>query len=87
VRAGDLSVKLMMKFAANVRFETIPGKIDLDDSNRPYLEEGDDGTPLIRNGHYIVRKYDFWIVISVLKRDIWMGLPPLHEFLGYCVMR
>jgi hypothetical protein len=78
LREGDLQVKQFLKFNANLRTEVKRGIVQVDLSNRPVLEDNEDGTgPLIVDKHYVPRTSDYWLVITVLKQDNWVALPVL----------
>lgn len=51
--------------------------IEYDGKNRPMIEHGTDGKPLIHNKHYIPKRFDDWLVVTVLKQEVLVGLPNL----------
>jgi len=76
IREGDLCYKAaVFNLNAKIRTEHAGGRVELDDDNRPYLEMNDKGKPVIRDNHYIPRRYDNWLVITVAFKETWVGLP------------
>jgi len=76
VREGDIAVKVMFKFNAGLRTEHKPNTIEYDSLERPYIEVKD-GKPVIVDGHYVPRRMNDWLVVNVLKKDIYIGLPDI----------
>lgn len=80
MREGDIQVKAMFKFNTNIRTEVKVGQIEYDSMDRPYIEMHGHGRAVIVDNHYVARKMDNWLVVTltVLKKDIWIGLPSLQ---------
>jgi len=76
IREGDIQVKVMIKWNAGIRTELKPNTVEYDSMDRPYIEMAD-GKPVIVNDHYVPRRLNNWLVVTVLKKDIWIGLPDL----------
>jgi hypothetical protein len=81
VNPGEVYAKLLMKFQANLRTTFLKGRVDTDDKKRAYVVVDSQCKPVVVNGHYQLLKYDHWLIISVMGRDIFMGLPPLPQLL------
>jgi len=69
---GDLQVKAIFKFNAEVRTEHCPDFVEYDDKNRPYIADDGSGKVITSHGYYLPRRYDFWLVIRVLNKDVWV---------------
>jgi len=76
VRDGDLAVKQIFKFNAGLRTEHKANTIEYDSLDRPFIEVRD-GKPVIVDGHYVARRLNDWLVVNVLKKDVYIGLPDL----------
>jgi hypothetical protein len=76
IRDGDIAVKVMLKFNIGLRTVNKPNMIEYDSLNRPYIEVHE-GKPVIVDGHYVPRRFNDWLVINVLKKDIFIGLPDI----------
>jgi hypothetical protein len=75
VRDGDIQIKKYLSFNAGVRYEHKPNLADFDSENRTYLECNRAGKPIVRNNHYVPKTYDDWLVVTVLKQEVLIGLP------------
>ena len=79
IRSGDVSIKKsFVSLNCDLRTEYRPGMVEYDDSRNPFLvmREDDDTKPLItEDGHYLPRTFDCWLVVTVLTRETWVGLP------------
>jgi len=76
MREGDIAVRVLLKFNAGLRTEHKANTIEYDSLDRPYIEVRD-GKPLIVDGHYVPRRLNDWLVVNVLKKDVFIGLPDL----------
>jgi hypothetical protein len=87
LRAGDVSIKKFVTFNADVRTEHRPGMIEYDDSRNAFLTMRSDepDKPLIVDGRYQPRSFDYWLVLSVLKQETWVGLPHIGRAAPYDV--
>lgn len=52
-------------------------RIEYDSKQRPFLRTDKHGRPLIHDGHYVPHTYDDWMVLTVLRNETWIGMPPL----------
>jgi hypothetical protein len=78
VREGDVSVKKFLSFTADLHYEHKENMADYDGQNRFYLECDVMGKPMIHNNHYVPKCYDDWIVVTVMKQEVYIGLPKLQ---------
>ncbi|XXQ37441.1 Uncharacterized protein PBTT_08377 [Plasmodiophora brassicae] len=75
VRPGDLMMKVgIMTVGIRLRSETFPGRVATDERGRPVVVVGADGRPVRRDGQWLVRRHDEWIVVSVLSKSVWIGI-------------
>jgi hypothetical protein len=79
LRDGDLVQRGLINLNCTVRSEHIPGRVDLDDKGRPSLVVLPNGKPLTRNGRYVPRKGDDWLVFSSLRSEYHVLLPDLPK--------
>jgi len=78
MREGDIQLKAaFLKLNAGMRTEHKPGTIEYDSGDRPYIEMLGHNRPVIVDDHYVPRRLSDWLVVTVLKKDIWIGLPDL----------
>lgn len=79
IRSGDVSLKKsFVSLNCDLRTEYRPGMVEYDDSRNPFLvmREDDESKPVITDdGHYLPRTFDCWLVVTVLTRETWVGLP------------
>lgn len=54
--------------------------IEYDKKNRPFLMVDRFERPVIVDNHYVPCTYTDWLILTVLGRDTWIGLPPLTDF-------
>ena len=54
--------------------------IEYDKKNRPFLSVDSYGRPVVVDGHYVPCTYSDWLILTILGRETWIGLPPLTEF-------
>lgn len=79
VRAGDLAVRILFKLNAGLRTEHKANTIEYDSLERPYIEVRE-GKPVIVDDHYVPRRMNDWLVVNVMKKDIYIGLPDLTQY-------
>lgn len=77
VADGDITFKAIFKFNALVYTVHNVRRIEVDSSGRPYVRLDPTGRPIVKDGHYQPALYDDWLVISVLSKETWIGLPAL----------
>ena len=73
--SGDLSVKKVFSFSCDMRYERRVGEVDVDGSGRQVVEDRD-GKIRVEGGHYVLARYDDWLVLTVLGQQVQIGLPP-----------
>ena len=81
LRSGDVSIKKFVSFNADLRVEHQPDRMEYDNANNPYLlmDPNNPDKPIIRNNHYVARTFDWWLVVTVLGMENWIGLPHIGE--------
>ena len=85
IKDNDMMIKFMLKFNASIKTKYIAQRLDTDEKGRVYLvEDSKTGKPLVKNNHYIPKRYDNWLIISVVKKEIYIGLAECYQFLSYC---
>lgn len=72
--SGDLSVKKVFSFSCDMRYERRVGEVDVDGSGRQVVEDRD-GKVRVEGGHYVLARYDDWLVVTVLGQQVQIGLP------------
>jgi len=81
IRSGDLSIKKFLSLNCDLRLERRPGMVEYDDSKNAFIEMAslNPPTPRIEHGQFVPRTFDYWLVVSVLHRENWIGLPILGK--------
>ena len=72
--SGDLSVKKVFSFSCDMRYERRLGEVDVDGSGRQVVEDTN-GKVRVEHGHYVLARYDDWLVVTVLGQQVQIGLP------------
>ena len=72
--SGDLSVKKVFSFSCDMRYERRVGEVDVDGNGRQVVEDRD-GKVRVKGGHYVLARYDDWLVVTVLGQQVQIGLP------------
>ena len=72
--SGDLSVKKVFSFSCDMRYERRVGEVDVDSSGRQVVEDRE-GKVRVERGHYVLARYDDWLVVTVLGQQVQIGLP------------
>lgn len=78
VQSGDIALKKVFSFNADIRYERRIGEWDKDSAGRQVIEDLD-GKPVIKNKHYVAAIYDDWLIISVLNQQVVIGLPAFNK--------
>lgn len=70
-----------MSFNADLRTEYRPGMVEYDDRKNAFIQMSadDDSKPIVVDGHYQPRTFDYWLVVTVLKQENWVGLPVIGK--------
>ena len=72
--SGDLSVKKVFSFSCDMRYERRIGEVDVDSSGRQVVEDRE-GKVRVESGHYVLARYDDWLIVTVLGQQVLIGLP------------
>ena len=78
VGAGDVSVKKVFAFGCDMRYERRVGMVDVDGSGRQVVEDRG-GKVVVKSGHYVLARYDDWLIVTVLNQQVMIGLPPFTK--------
>lgn len=77
IREGDIEVGWALGWLGmKLHMEHQAGKQAMADE-RPVIQTGADGKPLVVNGHYVPQTYDDWVVIEAGPARVEAGVPPL----------
>ena len=77
IRKGDIEVGWALGWLdMALHMEHNPGKQAMAD-DRPVIQTGADGKPIVSNGHYLPQTYDDWVIIEAGPAKVEAGIPPL----------
>ncbi len=79
LREGSVKLqKLFFSLNVDIRSEHCVARVETDIQQRAVLHVDDEGAPLIVDGHYVPRRYDDWLVLTVSGLlEAWKGIPTL----------